>query len=120
MVVQRGLVKHISMLVFCFLCTFAPFILLPHIVFVKGNRILLHVCAFGLALAACAELSFRRVCVSVSCVEALNEYEVSGCGFDPNERSNNFKTGFVQRSERLFICSVRSWFCHFEVLLSSY
>lgn len=67
----------------------------------EGNGVVFfssRVCVFGLAPAVFSELGFRRVCSIVSFIEALNAFEVSGCGFDPNEWSSNFKTGFFQRS----------------------
>jgi hypothetical protein len=34
--------------------------------------------------------------VSMSFIEALNAYEVSGCGFNPNKQSYDFKMGLSE------------------------
>lgn len=59
---------------------------------------------FAVCFLSSVQTSSDIFAVSMSFIEALNAYEVSGCGFNPNKRSYNFKIGpFRGQNDCLFV-----------------
>lgn len=58
---------------------------------------------FAVCFLSAVQTSSDMSAVSVSFIEALKAYEVSGCGFNPNERANNFKTGPLRGQSDVYL-----------------
>lgn len=106
---QRGLIKHISSLFVFF--AHLPLLFFCHTLHFSKVTGLLHTCVcfgsarfiFAVCFLSAVQTSSDILAVSVSFIEALKAYEVSGCGFNPNERTNNFKTGPLRGQNDVYL-----------------